>query len=400
LKQRLDFIDGLRGFAALMVVAAHSMYFNGTYAFKLGPLNVSQVLGWGVFGVNLFMVISGFVLAYPLVQSDGWRELRLRDFFVRRALRILPPYWGAILLFTVLGVVVPLLYHALGSNLSGAFPSLSRSLTAIPTHLFFVHNAALAFNPNFPQISGSFWSLELEVQFYLCFPLLIWWARRWGIFNMVGGVLLITATWRAISWGALVPYNNYYLTRLISWVAPGRLFEFALGILAAYLVVCYREQIRPVTSLLLAVVFFWLGYSYMYVRLGDLSPLIDLFIGTAFFFLLLSTSGSGIAQAVFSWRPLVAVGAFSYSLYLLQEPLIMQFSSWFPLMNGAAAFFGYTIGVGLLVVLSSYLFYLVVEKPAIAWGRRLARRQQAHTPADPALEQPVVAAASEQHAAP
>ncbi len=391
MKQRLQFIDGLRGLAVLLTVLCHTWLYGGMYqaGANLGGLSLSYWFATFALGVNLFMVISGFCLTLPLVQPDGWAELNAGDFFRRRIVRIVPPYYAAIATFVLLDLLMPAFYRQFAPTHSTSFyPPVPLSVGG---HLLFSYNLISTFVPNTPSIDGSFWSIELEAQFYLLMPLLILIARRFGTLKMVGGVLALTLLWRTAMWYLVAPTASGPVVNFIFTFAPARLFEFALGILAAVIFGRYRQRIPSLLTFGLAIITLWLGVYYFYVKQGHYYPLTDVTVGLGFFFLLLAASVPGIAQRLFTWRPLAGVGLISYSVYLIHEPLVKELYTWFPSRQGWAAFITYSVGFTLLMVGAGYLFYRLVERPAIQWGRKLTRP----------LSAPIIAAEIvEAHAAP
>lgn len=160
---RLPFIDGLRGLALLMVLVYHA-WLHGVGAPILLSLpgfevDVTAPAFFGFAGVRLFVVLSGFCLTYPL--AHGELRVDLGRFWRRRARRILPPCYVALAVF--------LLLRALAHR-----PTEPGDIL---THLLLIHNL-------FPQwllsINGAWWTLALEAQFYLVFPLLVASFRMWG----------------------------------------------------------------------------------------------------------------------------------------------------------------------------------------------------------------------------
>jgi len=147
---RLEFIDGLRGTAVVMVILAH--FYPRAYSFGLPRW--ADCFSLGYLGVHLFLLLSGFCVAWAYLGSPP-RPFSVADFAKRRALRILPAYYVALLISA-----------ALAAPDYGAV-EFARQLLV---HAVMLHNlspsTALAFNP-------PFWSLALECQLYVCFPLMI-----------------------------------------------------------------------------------------------------------------------------------------------------------------------------------------------------------------------------------
>ena len=154
--RRLHGLDGIRGVAALFVVLHHCwlLSFPG-YPSNTGP----WWLGWliyGHFAVVVFIVLSGFSLAIAPARSR-WQLRSVRDFARRRAWRILPPYWAA-----------------LAFSLAVAWWVVAQPDTHEPTaksvvvYGFLVQDVFGSPSPN-----GAFWSIAIEAQLYLLFPLLL-----------------------------------------------------------------------------------------------------------------------------------------------------------------------------------------------------------------------------------
>lgn len=370
-RPRLDFIDGLRGMAVLMVVVAHSWIH--TTRFDLGLGWAPQTLGVGAIGVHLFLVLSGFCLAYPLIQADSFKPQRIGYFFQRRLVRIVPPYYAAIAFFALAPFIAALLTRTFGNPV----PTVLERPTAagVASHLLFSHNLVGGI---IPGVNGSFWSLELELHFYLLFPLLIALAARYGALRMAAGVLVVTLAWRIAIDRILTPQSSPSLHVGLAWAAPGRLFEFALGILAAVIVVRQprRLKILPAAYLAAGLALIWYGTSRIVPLQGQFSAFPDIVIGLGFFLIVLAAS-RGWLNRLFAWRPLVWVGTISYSIYLIHEPLLREGYRWLPGLSGWTAFWAYTVGGGMLMVAAGFLFYQAVEVPSLAWGRRLAKRQAA-----------------------
>ena len=156
-------LDGIRGLAILLVMGGHLF---GTKA--TSPNHWAQMLlslrGLNWVGVNLFFALSGFLITSILFDTVGRRRY-FRNFFGRRALRIFPLYYGV--LFLLLALTPALHLHWNG--------------TAI-IFLTYTQNLPFRANPIGPApwvVLRHFWSLAVEEQFYLVWPVLIFWLRSW-----------------------------------------------------------------------------------------------------------------------------------------------------------------------------------------------------------------------------
>jgi peptidoglycan/LPS O-acetylase OafA/YrhL len=152
LASRMPGLDLLRGVAILAVIFYHGFSFSAPrLALPNRPVAfLYHLTGWGWLGVNLFFILSGFLIT-GLLQDSVANERYYRRFYIRRALRILPAYLAILLLIWVLGFV---------------------HLPYILVCLFFLANApGLFLAPGF-AFYGPLWSLAVEEQFYLMWPFL------------------------------------------------------------------------------------------------------------------------------------------------------------------------------------------------------------------------------------
>ena len=217
MNDRFENINLLRAFAATAVVVYHVIDFTKWKTFPLeGPLLTFRI-GW--IGVDLFFVISGFVItrsAIALWRSDPG-EFR-RNYWARRLSRIVPLY-----------VLTGALWVALSKP--GFFDQPVRALWQIAAHLTFTHSFWLG---TFDSIDGVNWTLALEMQFYLAVALLIPWLARTPGWRIWVYCILIAWAWRATMYyffGHLPPY--LFFMRLMQ--LPAALDEFGAGIFLAKL---------------------------------------------------------------------------------------------------------------------------------------------------------------------
>jgi peptidoglycan/LPS O-acetylase OafA/YrhL len=311
----IDAIDGLRAIAVLAVVLCHT------------PL-VGAPQAWydcGSRGVDLFFAISGFCLAYPFLRSlhaTGSLDMDRGRFFRRRVIRIVPPYFAALLLFALLSSTGFGLPTAPGVHLEG--PAMAREIVLAGS---FLTNLPSPFN-------ASFWTLGIEMRWYLVFPLLLaLYARsRLGFF----------AAGAACYW-------LYFFT---PWTFSdiGTLPCFMLGIVAADLrirnsPVQRYAPLAAVTTLALAI---WAQAHAARVDHGD--PVWH----AAAFCLVVAASASTVARAL-NARPLALAGIASYSIYLVHEPVLN--SLWALHLNAFVCAAG--------AVACGFVFYRVVERPCL-----------------------------------
>lgn len=160
-------LDGIRFIAAFLVLLHHAYYLKRNYSPGFAIINnCAEYLGR--IGVNLFFVLSGFLISYLLlVEKDGTGTISYRNFYMRRILRIWPLYLGYGMIITFFS---PYIAAKLGL---GGHPDMSVTLLNLLFLLIFSVNMQLAFLGSNGGIFEISWSVCIEEQFYLIWPLLI-----------------------------------------------------------------------------------------------------------------------------------------------------------------------------------------------------------------------------------
>ncbi len=303
-RQRIAGLDGIRGLAALFVVVNHVFLraFPG-YPVDHAPFWAAWFI-YGRFAVVVFIVLSGFSLALSPAR-DGWRLDGILNFARRRARRILPAYWAALAFsLAVAWLVIP----QPGQGVPG--------LGSVAVNGLLVQNLVGAPSPN-----RAFWSMAVEAQLYLAFPLLLLLARRWGAMLMVATVTVAVAA---------VGIVGPHISRLDTFVIqspPDLAALFALGILSAGIVGAGRTlRSWPWPWLALAAAapvlatICWQGSVWTLTHLFW----VDLALGPAIACLLagLVTGRPAPLLRLLDARPIRALGDSSYSLYLTHAPIV------------------------------------------------------------------------------
>jgi peptidoglycan/LPS O-acetylase OafA/YrhL len=304
-RQRLAGLDGVRGLAALYVVVNHIFL----RAFPGYPVDRAPFwAGWFIYGrfaVVVFIVLSGFSLALSPARH-GWRLDGVPQFARRRARRILPPYWAA-LVFSL--AVAWLLVPPPGQGAPDA--------KSVVVNGLLVQNLVGAPSPN-----RSFWSIAVEAQLYVVFPLLLLVVRRWGAIVMVATVTLVVATV-----GIVGPHVSG-LDVFVIQSPPDLAALFAVGVLAAGIVgASGARRSWPWTTLALAAAAPVLATIWWQGSVWTLDHLfwVDLAMGPAVGCLLaaLATGHPAPLLRLLDTRPMRSLGSSSYSLYLTHGPIVV-----------------------------------------------------------------------------
>jgi peptidoglycan/LPS O-acetylase OafA/YrhL len=304
-RQRLAGLDGIRGLAALYVVINHVFL----RAFPGYPVDHAPFwAGWFIYGrfaVVVFIVLSGFSLALSPARH-GWRLDGISRFAQRRAWRILPAYWAALVFsLAVAWLIVPQPGHGMPDAKSVLVNGL------------LVQNIVGAHSPN-----AAFWSMAVEAQLYLVFPLLLLIVRRFSAI-----VMLATATLLVASVGIVGPHVERLDTFVIQ-SPPDLAALFAVGILAAGIVGASRARRSwPWHWLALAAAVPVLATIAWQGSVWTLDHLfwVDLALGPAVACLLagLATGRPAPLLRLLDTRPIRNLGASSYSLYLTHAPIVV-----------------------------------------------------------------------------
>jgi peptidoglycan/LPS O-acetylase OafA/YrhL len=304
-RQRLAGLDGLRGLAALYVVVNHVFL----RAFPGYPVDHAPFwAGWFIYGrfaVVVFIVLSGFSLAlWPA--RHGWRLDGISRFARRRARRILPAYWAALVF-----------------SLAVAWLVVAQPGHGVPDAKSVVVNGLLVQNVvGAPSPNAAFWSMAVEAQLYLVFPLLLLMVRRWGAVVMVALVTLVVA-----AVGIVGPHVSHLDTFVIQ-SPPDLAALFAVGILSAGIVgASPARRSWPWGRLALAAgapVVATIGWQGSVWTLDHLFW-VDLALGPAIACLLagVATGQAGGLVRLLDTRPMRGLGRSSYSLYLTHAPILV-----------------------------------------------------------------------------
>ncbi len=344
--RRLRSIQGLRGVAVLLVVLFH----------------VGAPIGAGYIGVDVFFVISGFVITrLVLSRSAGTMRLSLRDFWAGRVRRLAPALGLAILLTLLLSIpfASPVgTQNDTGITAVASVLWIANTVLAVLTLGYFADSAVQ--NPLLHM-----WSLAVEEQFYLAFPLIVvavlWWLRRRGSTNRIRTFTIVISLVTALSFAAsvLLTYANlpFGVGPTLAFYAPvTRAWEFGAGALVALLpalVAVRRAQwFSGIGAALIVVGLIVIDDPSIFPGYIALLPV----VGTA----LICYASSSAGEKVLSSGPMVWLGDRSYGWYLFHWPLIVLTASY--LTSPVAAL----IGLGL-----AHLSLQYVEDP-IRHRRRFA----------------------------
>lgn len=348
-QNRVLWLDGVRGAAAIFVVLHHTWLATWpSFPSNAGPAWVEPLL-YGHMAVAVFIVVSGFSLALVPMSNGGRLPGGVRRFVRRRAWRILPAYWAALILSTL--VTAYLLRPDLGTAAMGKG--------------FVVHGLLLQDVIGSQTPNGALWSIAVEWQIYFIFPVILLLGRRTNLATAVAVTVAVVLVAHELA--SLDPRFH-----VINHLTPQFLALFALGVLAVQLgrgdrAAALRAPLAvvAVTAMLVFVLaavtrgsewvvghFFWMDLVFG--------------VGVACALTVMYAGGAGRARSVLSSRTALWLGLFSYSIYLIHAPIVGTINKYAvqPLDLAPLATFGLLLALGLPAVLAlCYGFHLLFEAP-------------------------------------
>lgn len=360
-KDRILAVDGLRATAFLLVFAFHTWQHAGS---PYVPV-VSGIVSSNT-RPDFFVVLTGFVLFLPFARDVARVQVfQTRRWLARRLRRVVLPYYAALAFAIAIPQVLKLLAQTIGhSTRAQALPAPVDVLT----HLTFTH---LFFPDYWASINGSLWTMSLEMQLYLIFPVLMILYARFGPRALIGALAVSLAYRVGVAlWMGTIAFPASFL-----WGATGlgRLMEFLAGMLAATMALRWRGSLTWSQTAGLVVTFV-AAYvtAVVFPSIGPL-PIREPALGICFGSLVVLAVASRWVERIFAWRPLSRLGYMAYSMFLVHEP-VSYFVSEF-LKRGL----GVREGPGLLLIMWTvalavvfafgYAFFRLVERPCIAWSR-------------------------------
>lgn len=366
-------LDGLRALAIIGVICLH---FGGV-------LTPEQVSGLGVaggeickffthgaWGVDLFFVLSGYLITGILLSSRGQGHY-FRNFYARRTLRIFPLYYGTLLAVLVL---LPLVLGHVPAMISAAY-SHQAWLWTYTTNIECARRDGQVFG-NFLH----FWTLAIEEQFYLVWPLVVFltpprWLLRLALFGIVavnaGRMSFIILQWTpGYGWDPVTVYN--WLASLTLFRADSLLVGAALAVLQADgALLQWRGTFRWIFPAAVGAIVVFLytvpslvdGLPTPVVAHVTLAPIL---FGAGVGYLLTCRADSWLVRGL-SIKPLRAIGKYSYAMYVFHYIYLPLEVRWLPCSSfvrlvhdpllGLLAYYASAIGIAFGVAFLSYHLY-------------------------------------------
>ena len=337
--KQLNLLQLIRGLATVLVVIRHT---TGNSIELLQKDFLFNIFAFGSSAVDIFFVLSGFIITYTSMKGGANRSEML-PFLRRRFIRIYPTYWIITSLFLGLQILLPMFYNT-------HYPF--NALNLLSTYMLF---------PGHIMVNGVSWTLSYEVFFYLLFSLIFLFSNKKIIFFLF---LLYAISVVSSSIFMDIPEDNIWLSLVLF---PMNV-EFFMGVLAA-LLVNKMPKAASIPLIVLGIIYFTIS-----VLITDLNTLLDLNVrdrilqfGIPSFLVILGTVKYELTHKVQVPKIFLLLGEASYSLYLLHLPIIAACTKIilkFNITNGLLI----QISLVLLIIAiccGAIIFYKLIEKPVM-----------------------------------
>jgi peptidoglycan/LPS O-acetylase OafA/YrhL len=331
-------IDGLRALAVIAVVIYHAELM----------LNGKAMLPGGYLGVDIFFVISGYLITKIIVNEIQGNKFSIVKFYIRRSRRILPA------LFVMMLISVPLSWKYL---LPADYIEYSQSIIStlfFSSNIFFWLEAGYFDSPNEIKPLIHTWSLAVEEQFYLFFPLLLIVlkssSRQKILFIVILGFFFSLAAAQLSS--VHYPSGNFYLLPTRGWeLLAGSILALTAGF--SYTSKPLNQVISALALAMILIPMYMFTADTAHPSLLTLIPV----VGTCI--IIANNNQSSITYKFLSAKLLVGIGLISYSLYLWHQPILvfsrLEFGANFDLAEKIIAI--------LLSVFFAYISWRLIETP-------------------------------------
>jgi peptidoglycan/LPS O-acetylase OafA/YrhL len=317
--QRIPELDGLRGVAILLVLSLHYIAESRGGEFGSFLYRFKQVFRLGWSGVDLFFVLSGFLIGGILLQARNSGNY-FQIFYTRRVYRIFPIYYAWLLLYILIRIV--------GAHwIPNSLPAAPAGIRHIPVYLLFLQNFVSMPIGTFDWYwLAVMWSLAVEEQFYLIAPILVRALSKTFLAVALCATVVLAPVLRELIY-RLTPRGDEYWYTLM----PCRADALAIGMLAA--LAWKTEEIRTFLfarkrSVYQALVFFLCGIPILLKYFPGPSYHLTATLGfswLAFFYvtllLVVLTDADGKLGRAMRLRWLRRIGSVSYCIYLIHFPL-------------------------------------------------------------------------------
>jgi peptidoglycan/LPS O-acetylase OafA/YrhL len=306
-KKHFNQLDGLRCIAVLFVLIEHWMYYRDIGLLPLGHM-----------GVNLFFVLSGFLITRILLiskdESDGYSIFpRIKRFYIRRALRIFPIYYLTLIFLIAIKF----------------FPTSNVVWLATYTY-----NIKASFeNMKIEYFINHFWSLSVEEQFYIFFPFMVFFIPKSKIKSFFFVIIIIGVLSRGLLYIFSAPPGSIYL------LTPCCFDAFGIGSLLAYYLLYELDTLKNILKknyFFFVVVFFFIMDIFLKIYKNEyvegIDTVLERFLFSVCCFFVIGRASldlyKGLIKKFLENKAIVYIGKISYGIYLYHYLLFSLFADY------------------------------------------------------------------------
>ncbi|WP_145491216.1 acyltransferase family protein [Yersinia rohdei] len=332
-------LDGLRAVAVISVLLYHVKFSLFGY----------EVFKGGFLGVDIFFVLSGYLITTIIFTQMNAGVFSLKDFFIRRIKRILPAMVAVLLVSSVFAF-----YFLLPDSLIIYVKTLLASLFFVSNLYFFGEDTYVSDSSEYKPLLHT-WSLSVEWQFYLIFPFLcLWLFKR---FKNKKLTIIFSLFLLSLVLSNILAYRQ---PNFAFYMLPSRMWELMAGSIVAIIILENKLNIGKIYYKVFPVVgLILITLSILFINDGILHPSVITLIpvlGTCL--IILFSRDKNLASNFLSLKPMIFIGAISYSIYLWHQPLFV----FYRIKIGEISMSTSILLILLSIVISVLSFYLI-EKP-------------------------------------
>lgn len=304
-------LDGLRALSVFAVITYHAGI----------EINGMKIFQGGFLGVDVFFVLSGYLITSIILSEMNSDKFKIMDFYWRRFKRIVPVFLVVLLFTSLISFFI-----FLPNDLLSYSKSL-KSAIYFGSNLFFLGEDSYIADSSLYKPLLHTWSLSVEWQFYIIFPLFMWFVCRYFrkyLFGFILSSALLSFQYSVVLAPKYPDMAFYSLT--------SRAWELLFGAVLVFFkrdlmlsnmqnpIVSFASKIFPVIGLYI------IFYGFFFVSDTSIHPSFVTLLAVlgAGFFILFSNEGE-LYSDFLSWKPIVGIGLISYSLYLIHQPLFVMF---------------------------------------------------------------------------